>query len=175
MSWVFDMRSKDIKGFPNYEIYEDGTVYSKKNKRFLKARWRGKRRPYQMVALYNGDGNQHNLTVHRLVAEAFIPNPENKRVVNHKDNDPNNNHVNNLEWATDSENTLHSYRETDRERLVKGIIQIDKKTGKIIKEFASLKEAQEETGINYTNISKVANGQGKSAGGYVWKFKEEHK
>ena len=64
---------------------------------------------YGAVNLYlDGVGNYH--LVHRLVGMAFIPNPENKPCINHKDGNPQNNHVDNLEWVTYSENTLHAYR-----------------------------------------------------------------
>jgi hypothetical protein len=166
------MKSKEIVGFENYIIYEDGRVFSKKSNKFLKPRKRGSRRPYMVVVLYDSS-NSINATVHRLVAEAFIPNPGFKPLVNHKDNNQFNNHVDNLEWATYSENTQHSYNETDRGRAFRKVVQINKKSGEIIEEFESLKQAQEETGINYTNISKVCNGVGKSAGGYIWRYKEE--
>lgn len=57
----------------------------------------------------NKDGRRHKRYVHRLVAQAFIPNPENLRIVNHGDLDKAHNHISNLSWVTDSENTLHYY------------------------------------------------------------------
>ena len=64
---------------------------------------------YKMVIMYN-DGKAHLEYVHRLVAEAFLPNPENKPMVNHKDSNPSNNCVENLEWCTQSENILHAVK-----------------------------------------------------------------
>jgi hypothetical protein len=63
---------------------------------------------YQYINYLDADGMRHNLAIHRAVATAFIPNPENKPQVNHKDSNPSNNHVNNLEWSTSKENTEHS-------------------------------------------------------------------
>lgn len=66
------MRFREIVGYEDYLIYDDGSVYSRKSNRFLKPRIRGSRRPYYAVALYNGLGDYKNVSVHRLVAEAFI-------------------------------------------------------------------------------------------------------
>lgn len=64
---------------------------------------------YQIVKLYKGNKNFDNFHLHRLVASAFIPNPNNYLQVNHIDGHPSNNHVNNLEWCTNSQNTKHAY------------------------------------------------------------------
>ena len=64
---------------------------------------------YYRVEL-NKDGKSTSFLVHRLVASTFIPNPENKREVNHIDGNPSNNHLDNLEWVTSSENKFHAYR-----------------------------------------------------------------
>ena len=65
---------------------------------------------YQWIA-YKKDGKQVKFSIHRAVAEAFIPNPDNKPVVNHIDNDPSNNQLTNLEWATVKENVHHSIKQ----------------------------------------------------------------
>jgi len=91
----------EIQGYPDYLIYSDGRVYSKKRKIFMKQS--KKRNNYYCIKLY---GNQEKL-IHRLIAEHYIPNPENKREVDHIDRDKSNNNVENLRWATRSENQLN--------------------------------------------------------------------
>lgn len=167
------MKCENIKGFEDYLIYEDGRVYSRKKNIFLSPRRRGKKkRQYYVVALYDcsNTGKRKDFAIHRLVAEHFIENPNNHPVVNHKDNNPMNNHVDNLEWVTHSENTLHSYHETDRRRLFKKVEQIDRKTDQHLNTYNSLQEAQEKTGIHYSLISKCVNGWQKSSGGYKWRY-----
>ncbi len=94
-----------IKRFPEYLIDEEGNVYSTKRRRFLK--WHTSNNGHYRVDLKH----KHYL-VNRLVAETFIPNPENKPIVHHKDTNPLNNNVLNLEWVTQSENILRAIYET---------------------------------------------------------------
>ena len=96
----------EIKGYEDYMISSKGRVFSYNTKKFLKPQNNGY--GYLFVILWkNGITKAHK--IHRLVALAFIPNPENKRTVNHKDSDRTNNYVKNLEWATHSENSQHGY------------------------------------------------------------------
>lgn len=136
------------------------------------------------------NGNYRTCTVHRLKAEAFIPNPENKRTVNHRDGIKSNNgyHIDgkdNLEWATDSENITHAYRELGAKSALTGkfgsknpfsksIIQYTK-DGKFIAEYDSMSEAQRKTGIRQGNISSCCCMRPgcKTAGGFIWKFKKQ--
>lgn len=92
---------KDIQGFENYQVTSWGRVYDKKHERFLKPEIHAK--GYLRVDLYQ-DGQRVHKKVHRLVAEAFIANPENKPQVNHIDGNNQNNSITNLEWVTDEEN-----------------------------------------------------------------------
>lgn len=95
---------KDIIGFEGlYQIEDNGQVYSLKSKKYLKPK--KDTDGYLLVNLYI-DGKQYTKKVHRLVAQAFIPNPENKKEVNHIDCCRDNNNVNNLEWATHRENVI---------------------------------------------------------------------
>jgi hypothetical protein len=95
------MEFKTIKGFDQYRIYQDGHVYSCKRKIVLKQQ--NNMDGYKFVGLWN-DGIQYIKYIHRLVAEHFIDNPDNKPEVDHIDRDKSNNMYWNLRWATRSEN-----------------------------------------------------------------------
>lgn len=110
--------------------------------------------------------------IHRLVAEAFVPNPENKPQVNHRDGNKNNNIASNLEWVTQRENNQHA-RENGlitRNGNEKEVIQIDRKTEEKINTYYSVSEAQRQTGIYRGSIYNVCKGVSKTAGGYKWKY-----
>ena len=96
-----------IKDFEKYSITRDGRVWSWHRNLFLSPGLAGK--GYPMVVLFK-DGKPYNRLVHRLMAQTYIPNPENKPEVNHKDGNKTNNYLNNLEWATPHENRLHGYK-----------------------------------------------------------------
>lgn len=97
---------KDIVGFEKYyNISDKGEVFSKRSGKYLKLSH--KKNGYVYIEL-NVDGKVTYKRVHRLVAEAFIPNPNNKPFVNHIDGNKSNNSVDNLEWVTGSENNIHA-------------------------------------------------------------------
>lgn len=99
---------KFIKGFGlKYFVTITGKVYSLTGKNQTQIKGGIKKAGYREVVL-TWRGKKHYLLVHRIVAEAFIPNPENKRTVNHKDGNKLNNKVSNLEWNTDVENLKHA-------------------------------------------------------------------
>lgn len=116
--------------------------------------------------------------VHRLVAEAFIPNPENKPEVNHIHGNKQDNRASQLEWCTVSENLKHSFalgfhkaRIGKENELSRKVIQLTK-IGTIVKVWDSIMDVQRQLKINNANVSNVALGKSnrKTAGGFVWKF-----
>jgi len=119
---------------------------------------------------FNLDCKTH--LMHRLVASAFIPNPENKKQVNHIDGNKLNNSVNNLEWITNKENQLHKFKTGLGNNYKRKISQIDK-NGLVIEEFDSIKEAAEKLNIGKSNIQGVLLNKRKTAGGFIWKYLEE--
>lgn len=97
--------------FPNYEVWEDGTVFNVKRQRSLKIRTgKGGNKKCCDVGIYDRNGKQKFLLLHRLLAQAFIPNLKNLPCVNHLDGNPENNNLSNLEWVTYSENNKHAYK-----------------------------------------------------------------
>lgn len=177
-----------VQGYPDYLVYESGKIWSNKTNKFLKPAYN--KGGYASVELFNENGSRRFL-IHRLVAFAFIPNPNNYPQVNHKDENPANNNVDNLEWCSATYNMNYGYGAFNRHKLIdyskpsyseqaringKAVsIPVDMltKDGTFIKSFSSFIDASRETGIDKTNIARAANGQRKTAGGYVWKRKEE--
>ena len=114
---------------------------------------------------------QKNFKIHRVVAEAFILNPENKLTVNHKDTNKQNNHISNLEWSTHSENIKHAYIHylNNSVSQYKSVSQYTK-DNEFITQYKSISAAKKALKIKGGHISDVCNGRMKTAYGYVWKF-----
>lgn len=130
------------------------------------------RRGYYMTWLYKEGEGKHWL-VHRLVALAFIPNPNNLPFVNHKDENPKNNRFDNLEWCSRQYNNNYGNRlKRVAKSLSKGYLQYDTE-GNLIAEFDTAKQAQESTGIYYTSIKACCIGRYHTAGGYIWRHRNE--
>ena len=151
---------KDVDGYDG--LYKVSTLGRVKGKHRIKSQ-QDNGKGYLMVRLNkNGESRWH--LVHRLVAKAFIENPQNKPTVNHIDGNRKNNKFNNLEWSTYSENNLHSYRSNGRKSaLAVPIYCIE--TGKIYKRSY---DASKDTGIPQSSINRCANGIFKSTNGTHW-------
>lgn len=107
-----------------------------------------------------------------MVAEAFIPNPNNYPCINHKDENRENNRADNLEWCTHKYNNNYGTRiEKFRQKKYKAIKQYDLQ-GNFIKQWQSVKEASETLNIYKSGISSCANGTYKQCMGYIWKYAE---
>ena len=135
---------------------------------------------YLYVDLYK-NGERKRFYIHRLVAKTFIPNPENKPFINHKDGNPRNNNVDNLEWCTPIENVEHAskvlgvmsaYNNANGKRKKK-IKMVERFSGKIISVFDSIREAERITGIKSSNIVAQLKGRQKYTKDCVWCYVEE--
>lgn len=109
---------RKVKDYPRYEVSDRGRVKNSRTGRILKQG--NHRQGYSLVWLCDSEG-RHGMSVHRLVAEAFVGNPESKPQVNHIDGNKSNNFAENLEWVTGRENTLHAYRKLHAPHSVVGV------------------------------------------------------
>ena len=132
-----------------------------------------------LFAQLSKDGKVKQCRINRLVAQAFIPNPNNLPEVNHKDEDKTNNCVENLEWCSKLYNANYGTRNkrisekmTNNSKLSKPVISINKVSGLIV-EFPSTREAERMTGINHNNIIKCCQGKLKSAGNHIWFYADD--
>lgn len=157
-----------IEGFDNYEVSNLGKVRNIKSGRILKPSLN--KNGYLRLWLCKNNKRKH-LYLHRIIATAFIDNPDEKPCVNHIDENKLNNDLSNLEWCTVRENLIHGTR-TKRaaEKCFKKVIQLDLNDN-VLNEFESMVQAEQETGVSRRNISSCCNGKRKSAGGYKWRRK----
>lgn len=173
---------KTIKGFENYKVSNTGKVYSLAKNKVMKP-WIVNSGYYVLTLVDSGVSK--NMSVHRLVAKAFIPNPLNKEQVNHIDGNKLNNNVDNLEWTTPSENVNHNKvlgrldTHTARAELnkvqSKAVNQLDIETGKVIATYNTIREASKATGSQDGKITMVCQGKRKSHNGYSWEYvSKEH-
>jgi len=150
---------KPIKDFPNYYITPEGQVWSNNKNNYLKLKIN--KYGYAYVILYN-NGIPTTKMVHRLVAEAFISNPNNLPQINHLNENKLDNHVENLEWCDNIYNANYGTRNLRVSRPVRCIETKEK--------YCSAREASKQTGISSTSISKVCHGSRKTAGKFHWEF-----
>ena len=148
---------KDIKGYEGlYQISNTGKVKGLKRNKVLKL-------ILQRSGYYYVDLQRKRRLVHRLVAEAFIDNPDNLPEVNHKDEDKVNNDASNLEWCTSKYNANYGTRNKRRAKPIQCV-----ETGKI---YWGAREAERQLGIKHQNLI-VACKTGNKSGGYHWKYIE---
>ena len=173
---------KDIKGFEDfYQISSRGRIRSKD--RIVRANRNATRlmkgKIIKPVICKNGyyeihlkvNGKRTVKMLHRAVAEAFIDNPNDLPEVNHKDENPANNHASNLEWCTSKYNANYGTRNQRmvKDKYLKPVIMIGE-NGEEIKRFKSLGEATRETGADISSIIRVCKGKQQTCVGYKWKY-----
>lgn len=177
---IDDEEWRTIFDFPNYEVSNKGNIRSKEYNDSLghlrsskKLKKQVNNCGYEYVTLSSKEEKHKTLTVHRIVAKTFIPNPEEKEDVNHIDGNKLNNNVNNLEWTTTQENIKKRYEIGIDGNNYKAVEQRSLDGKELYNIFKSSYEAEKITGIARQHIGACCRGEGKSAGGYSWKFEIE--
>lgn len=177
---------KKIEGYDNYFVNEEGDVFSNKcgsMKRLKTIKMQG----YYYVGL-SKKGRVKMFRLHRLVANTFLPNPENKPCIDHINGDRADNRAENLRWVTHKENSNnpitmernriskkgHVVTEETRRKMAesmskKNVAQYTTEGG-FVSKYISMREAEKMTGVRHSDISMCCNGKRKTAGGYIWRF-----
>ena len=172
------MKIKKIEEYEGYYVDDEGNVLSTKNSDMKWMKQGTSKNGYKQVVLCK-DGKVSMKSVHRLVAEAFIPNPNNKPCIDHINGIREDNRVENLRWCTHKENNNNPItRERNSEAkkgkpnlaLSKPIEQWSKDGTILIARYASMHEAEKETGVNQGNISRCCNDKLKTTGGFLWRY-----
>ena len=187
---------QSIVGIINYEdiysITKDGTVYRTRTKHkdiFRKIQTKMKPNGYLYCTL-SRSGLHKNFYIHRLVAQAFIPNRENKPHIDHINGDKKDNRVENLRWVTHKENMNNpvstaklssarkkyylnedNLRRNRQQKHNKAIVQLSIE-GEVVGEYQSIRDAQRQTGIGASSIFNCIKQYTHTAGGFKWQYKE---
>jgi hypothetical protein len=172
-----------LKEFPNYKITIDGEVFSN-HSGVWKLKSKVDNKGYDSVQLVRPDGSKQRKSIHRLVAENFIPNLSNKPCVNHIDGNKKNNCSSNLEWCSYSENEKHSYqvlnKAANKTNLGNtGYLAEDGReihqyyiTGEYLKSYGSCRDAASKINGSQGTLHMAAIGKRKSHKGYRWSFEK---
>ena len=153
---------KDIKGLEGlYAITEDGQIWSYRRQKFLKTFDNGQGYLSIVISI---EGKKHRYKIHKLVAETFIPNPDNLPVIDHIDENKHNNSIENLRWVTHRENILHSGNNLKPKprRPIRCI-----ETGVV---YPSMTKAAAEYGVCTAAISHALKGKQKTSAGMHWEY-----
>lgn len=161
---------KVIEGFENYMIDKQSNIYSKSKKIILNQTLNNGYYYRVNLCKNNKDKEYKILSVHRLVALAFLENPQNKKFVNHKDGDKSNNSLSNLEWVTSSENQQHAVKTGLLKVKGKNINVINQKTNEIVNTFTSIKEAAIFYKTRENCVSDVCRGINNTWNGLIFKY-----
>lgn len=176
---------KPIKEFDGYYINKIGQVKSMRSFKGTKEKiLKGSKNQqgYKTINMIK-NGKVYTKTLHRLLAQTFIPNPNNYPCINHIDGNILNNSLDNLEWCTYSYNNKEAYRiglkkgawcnKINKEHpMSKKVIQYDLNNN-FLKIWESVSEATRQLRISVSSISQCCNGINKSAGGYKWRYENE--
>lgn len=175
--WEFENKYEDLEHEEWREVILENVENPENKKYYVSNLGRFKnstgiiRENYKVVEYIKVYVLNKTYALHRLIAKAFLENPEKKEQVNHKDGNKLNNTLSNLEWATNRENQIHKFETGLGNSFTKKIIQYDLEMNKI-KEFNSIVNASKELGIGISNISGVLRNSRKTAGNFIFKYLE---
>lgn len=160
---------KTVCEYDRYEVSRKGEIRHKARKHVLKPRLNPTGYAYVNFSI---NGHRENFAIHRIVANAFIPNPNGYSEINHKDYNRANNCVDNLEWVDSSQNKKHAFlKKENRDCRGKKVEQYTK-NGEYIQTFVSLSAAARKMKCTVGAISNCCLGRSKTSQGYHWKFSE---
>lgn len=135
---------------------------------------------YYRVSIYSGNHVSKSYLVHRLVAMAFIPNPNNLPYINHKDENPGNNRTDNLEWCTQKYNCNYgahncnlSNSKRNRPYQIKRVVKLSL-SGEYIDQYSTIKDAANSVGVSPLFVGKCCHNQHKTCRGFKWMFLEDY-
>ena len=174
---VSPVRWKPVLGYEGlYEVNQFGQIRNKDGQIMRQRLKKAKYTVYKKVSLYK-DGKYKHLYVHRIVAQAFIPNPQGFELINHKDEDGTNNAVDNLEWCDRSYNATYGTSPKKISKASKGresekriAVYATNKSGDSAGEWDSITEAAKDVGCSTSEISGALKGKRKTVKGLIWNY-----
>lgn len=157
-----------LKRFPGHKVSKDGRIYSISYRRVLE----GSRRPdgRRSVTIADNTGKLITIAVYRLVAQAYLPNPDKHKKVNHLDHDPSNDNVENLEWCNHSRDSQYTY-DMELNKQARPVLQL--KDDNIVQRYKSSSEACRTLKMPKGSLSSALSGKSKTCYGFKWQYETE--